>query len=42
MNSPQNPASPGRPNEAKAVNARMLPRIGMSLRLPPSRAISRV
>ena len=42
MNSPQNPARPGRPREAMAAKARMPPRMGSVFWLPPRRAISRV
>ncbi len=42
MNSPQNPARPGRPSEAMAVNASIPPRIGISFMFPPRRDISLV
>ena len=42
MNSPQNPARPGRPSEAIAVKARIPPMTGISFMLPPRRDISLV
>ncbi len=43
MSSPQNPASPGRPREAIATNAKTLPSFGIVCSMPPPIfAISRV